>query len=162
MRKDMFELIIERPRLGRSMPAGKGRYASRMKADPEAAPLKEGMKYRGRSRELNENLAPLRRFLARRVGRPWDAVWSEIRASLSPNSAVQKHVFDHVLQFVERNPILINGVPHAPSGYGPQRDKFFPLRSHGLWVTFYVCPRTGLLRSAAEAHRRRKKRTPGA
>ena len=102
MRKDMFELIIERPRWGRGVPPGKGRYATRMKADPEAAPLKEGMKFRGRTRELSENFAPLRRFLARRVGRPWDAVWSEIRAHLSPSSAVQKHVFDHVLQFVER------------------------------------------------------------
>lgn len=162
MRKDMFELIIERPRYDSCRGAGKGRYASRMKADLEAAPLKEGMKYRGRTRDLNENLAPLRRFLERRVGRPWDAVWSEIRASLSPNSAVQKHVFDHVLQFVERNPILIDGIPHAPDGHGPRRDVFFPLRSHGLWQSFYVCPRTGLLRSAAEAHRRRKKRAPSA
>ncbi len=162
MRKDMFELIIERPRYdgGRGRGAGKGRYATRMKADPEAAPQKEGMKYRGCTRALNENLAPLRRFLARRVGRPWDAVWSEIRASLSPNSAVQKHVFDHVRQFVEQNPILIDGIPHAPDGSGPRRDQFMPLRSHGLWQDFYVCPRTGLLCSAAEADRRRKTRAP--
>ncbi|MRG90379.1 hypothetical protein [Polyangium spumosum] len=164
MRKDMFELIIERPRYdwGRGRGAGKGRYATRMKADPEAAPLKEGMKYRGQTRVLSENFAPLRRFLARRVGRPWDAVWSEIRAHLSPSSAVQKHVFDHVLQFVERNPVMIDGVPHSPEGNGPRRDVFYPLRSHGPWQSFYVCPRTGLLCSVAEAHLRRKKRSRGA
>jgi hypothetical protein len=70
---------------------------------------------------------------------------------------VQKHVFDHVLQFVERNPILIDGVPHNPDGYGPQRDKYYPLRSHGLWHDFYVCPRTGLLCSAADAKRRKRR-----
>ncbi|MDI3290274.1 hypothetical protein [Polyangium sp. 15x6] len=164
MRKDMFEIIIERPRYdwGRGRGAGKGRYATRMKADLEASPLKEGIKYRGRTRDLNENLAPLRRFLERRVGRPWDAVWSEIRASLSPKSAVQKHVFDHVLQYVERNPILIDGIPHAPAGNGPRRDDFLPLPGYGRWKSFYVCPRTGLLCDASQAHRRRKKRAPRA
>ena len=54
--------------------------------------------------------------------------------------------------------VMIDGVPHAPQASGPRRDKYYPLRSHGLWQSFYVCPRTGLLCSAAEAHLRRKRR----
>jgi len=158
MREDMFEIIIERPRLGRSVRRSGGRHDARAKADPESAPRWEPVWYRGNTRCLNENLAPLRRFLAARVGRPWDAVWSEIRASLSPSSAVQKHVFDHVLQYVERNPVMIDGVPHHPDASGSKRDKYFPLRSHGKWGGFYVCPRTGLFCSAQEAHLRRKKK----
>lgn len=153
MRKDMFEIIIERPRYGwRS--GRKGRYTMKRRTDPEALPCKESMSFRGKTKELNENLAPLRRFLQRRVGRPWNAVWSELREFLSPKSAVQKHVFDHVLQYVERNPVIIDGIPHRPQASGPNRDRFWPLSNYG-WRGFYVCPRTGLLRVAKTDHDRK-------
>lgn len=146
MRKDMFEIIIERPRLGAGG-SGKGRYTTKRRTDPEALPTKEPMWFRGQTKCLNENLAPLLRFLQRRVGRPWDAVWSELREFLSPKSTVQKHVFDHVWQFVERNPVFIDGIPHRPEASGSGRDKYWPLSSYG-WRGFYICPRTGLLRVA--------------
>ncbi|MBK9261663.1 MAG: hypothetical protein IPM54_17890 [Polyangiaceae bacterium] len=153
MRKDMFEIIIERPRLGWRA-KGKGRYVTKRRTDPEALPCKEPMWFRGQTKSLNENLAPLRRFLGRRVGRPWNAVWSELREFLSPKSAVQKHVYDHVLQYVERNPVIIDGIPYHPTASGPNRDKFWPLSSYG-WRGFYVCPRTGLLRLARDDHQRK-------
>lgn len=153
MRKDMFEIIIERPRYGGRI-SGKGRYGSKRRTNPEALPTKEPMWYRGQTKCLNENLAPLRRFLERRVGRPWNDVWSELREFLSPKSAVQKHVFDHVWDYVEKNPRFIDGIPHCPEAYGPQRDKFFPLSNYRL-RGFYVCPRTGLLRLAHADHQRR-------
>jgi hypothetical protein len=155
MRKDMFELIIERPRYGSQAGEGKGRRSARARRDPESAPQKEPMWHRGNTKCLNENFAPLVRFLKQRVGRPFDAIWSELRAHLSPNSAVQKHVFDHVNQFVERNPIIVDGVAHYPAGCGPKRDQFFPIRAR---YGFYVCPRTGLFHSVADDERRRRKR----
>lgn len=153
MRKDMFEIIIERPRYGGGR-KGKGRYTTRNRTDPERLPNKEPMWFRGQTKCLNENLAPLRRFLQRRVGRPWNDVWSELRTFLSPSSTVHKHVFDHVLQYVELNPIIIDGIPHRPEASGPKRDKFWPLSNYG-WRGFYVCPRTGLLRVARADHERK-------
>lgn len=162
MRKDMFEIIIERPRLGARM-SGKGRYATKRRTNPEVLPTKEPMWYRGQTKCLNENLAPLRRFLARRVGRPWDAVWSELREFLSPKSAVQKHVFDHVRQYVEQNPVFKDGIPHNPGARGARRDNYFPLSTYP-WRGFYVCPITGLLQLAQIDYKRKaqaeKKKAP--
>jgi len=163
MREDMFEIIIERPRYGsRWMGRGKGRYGSKKRSDPESLPLKEPMWFRGKSKCLNENLAPLVRFLERRVGRPWSAVWSELRERISANSQVQKHVMVHVLQFVEQNPVMIEGVAHLPGAWGSRRDQYFKISGHRRWGKFYVCPRTGLLRSAAEDEKRRAKGKPKA
>ena len=161
MRHDMAEIIIERPRYGHGAGDGKGRYRSKLRADPDCFSQKEPMWFRGNSKSLNENLAPLRRFLTRRVGRPWNAVWSELREHLSPNSTVQKHVYDHVLQYVERNPVFIDGNPHIPQGRGSRRDEYFPLG--GPWRGgFYVCPRTGVLRKAERTPRPKKTVEPKA
>jgi hypothetical protein len=148
MRSDMFEVIIERPRCGGGRGEGKGRRAEPRRQ--HEAPIWEPVS-RGRgTKYLNENLAPLRRFLASRVGRPWDAVRSEICALLTMRSAVQKHVLDHVKEMVEVNTVLIDGRPHHPGGYHPHGSLIVADR----WRGFYVCPRTGALRVAAERWRR--------
>ena len=74
---------------------------------------------RGSSKHLNENLAPLKRFLARRVGRPWSRVYAEICEHIALRSAVQKHVLDHLHQFVKTAVVLIDGRPHEALAYGP-------------------------------------------
>ena len=120
MREDMFEVIIERPRCGSRM--GHRRRARRMDAnvdvrrDPEAMPLQIGLSRwtkMGRSKMLNENLAPLRRYLERQVNRPWDKVWSEISENLSASSTVQQHVRDHVGDFVAFRTLMKDGVIQA-------------------------------------------------
>jgi hypothetical protein len=149
----MDEVIIERPRWNRGK-TGKGRYQERARLDPEALPTKERMKLRHGSKELNENLAPLRRFLARRVGRSWNTVHQEISAQLSMASAVQKHVLDHLRQFVELHPVMIDGVPHEPVALGSARDDYRPVRG------FYVCPQTGILRATPSVRRWPRKPPP--
>jgi len=102
MRKDMARVIVERPRIldgigrkGRSRPL-------------EDLPKQQGMRRaqheRGGYKSLNENLAPLRRYLERQVGRPWDKVYSEISEGLRVTSVVQQHVRDHVKEFVAIRP----------------------------------------------------------
>jgi hypothetical protein len=54
----------------------------------------------GSAKELNENLSPLRRYLERQVGRPWNKVYSEIAEHLRPDNVVQQHVRDHLRNFV--------------------------------------------------------------
>ena len=161
MRSDMFEVIIERPRIGASWPdRTKGRKAEIARLHPDLAPSREPMSIGRGSKHLNENLAPLRRFLERNVGRPWDAVRAEICAHIAARSAVQKHVLDHVKDMVEVNPVLINGEPHYPTGEGPRRDRYRPIRGYRSW-RFYVCPTTGrLLAPAPDTSRRKKKDQP--
>jgi hypothetical protein len=154
VRKDMFEVIIERPRHGGGWTKEK-RQGERTDRAWGRAPGSLGMG-RGRgSKSLNENLAPLLRFLRRRTGKPWSKVRSEICEVISSSSAVQKHVMDHVRDLVEENPVMIDGRPHHPAARG---RSYYPLRSHPRWSQFYVCPKTGLLREAR--HTPRAKASP--
>src|SRR5208337_1822366 len=131
MRKDMAKVIVERARL-KPYNNRKGR-----RQELEDLPKHEGMRrghaWRGDRKQLNENLAPLRRYLAKQAGRPWDKVYSEIAAHLSVSSAVQQHVRDHLRDFVALT---------------PRRD-IHDWRSScrgGLWwQEFYVDPKTRLL-----------------
>ena len=108
MRDDMFELIIERPRW-----ASRIRYSRRLRrSDPQISPMRDpdrlpfqvGLKraatYSKIHKSLNENLAPLKRYLEGQVNRPWNKVWSDICANLKTTSTVQQHVRDHVGDFV--------------------------------------------------------------
>jgi hypothetical protein len=150
MRHDMARVIVERPR------RGGGRTRKGRCLDPEALPSREGMRaphVRGwGGKQLNENLQPLRRFLERQVGRPWDKVYAEISARLRVTSAVQQHVRDHLRDFVAIKPRRLESRWYQPPG--------------NLWrQPLYVDPRTGLLcrtdqlpevkaRRPAEARRR--------
>ena len=119
MREDMSRVIVERPRFrptprkGRPLPL-------------DDLPCHQGMRrpyvLAGNPKELTENLAPLRRYLERQVGRPWDKVYSEIARHLRIDSAVQQHVRDHLGDFV---------------AFGAAERRFRRL---------YVDPRTGILK----------------
>lgn len=128
MREDMARVIVVRPRI-KPRNNRKGR---RLKYDD--LPKHEGMRrcngLRGDRKELNENLAPLRRYLESQVGRPWDKVYSEIAARLRVDSAVQQHVRDHLRDFVAVKPRRI-------SASWRRKDLW--------WQPLYVHPTTGLL-----------------
>jgi hypothetical protein len=147
MREDMFEVIIERPRWGSRM--GHRRRTRRMDAkvdvrrDPDGMALQVGLgrwSLMGISKNLNENLAPLRRYLERQVNRPWDKVWSDISENLSASSTVQQHVRDHVTDFVAIRTLMKDGVVLVTGRYGQP----IPLRESQQRL--YVDPRTGILR----------------
>ena len=122
MRSDMDKVIVERPRTGgdggKSIPI-KG-YKKRVQRDLREGdlPTKEGMtlRYGGRTKSLNEHLQPLYNFLRSRVGHRWDSVYSEICKNLRISSAVQSHVRDHVDRDVEKNVVMIDGVPYTSDG----------------------------------------------
>ena len=85
---------------------------------------------------------------------------SEIAAHLSCTSAVQKHVLDHLRDYVhehvrvENRTVILEHRFGFIFGTGPQA-----LVSHGSSWRFYVCPRTGLLRLAPAARRKRPARS---
>lgn len=140
MRWDMYEVIIERPRGG----AGWGREGGRRRAwrrDPESAATREGISMSRGSKHLNENLAPLRRFLESRLGAPWSSVHSEICATLRPTSAVQLHVLQHLDQMVLVRAAVEDGQVIAVDRWGGLRAAW-----RGRWSRFYVCPTSGTLK----------------
>ena len=156
MRADMAKVIVERPRFKRGStrkPKGAKRRIARCGED--GPPGREGIRrpWDHARKCFNEHLGPLRRYLDKQVGRPWDKVHSEICANLRRDSVVQDHVRDHVDGYVLRDVILIDGVPCHGSGYWIGR----PLKS--TWYRWYVCPRTGLLRRVKRPSRKRKSPT---
>jgi hypothetical protein len=134
MREDMFQVIIERPRH-----YGGPKKPGRPPRELDEAPLRESMsRHRKGTKGLNENLAPLQRFLHSRVGRPWNDVHAEMMAHLSLGSPVQKHVLDHVAQMVARHVRVVDGELFAATTIGPRL-------LDGWRDALYVCPTTGRL-----------------
>jgi len=140
MRGDMPKVIVERPRRG----AGWRRKGRALRDDDlslSAIAVKVHDRSRGASKNLNENLAPLRRYLEAQVDRPWRKVWSEICAQLKPTNTVQQHVRDHIPDFIAIKTRLRDGeiFVHERWRAGPVRLK----ESH---VRLFVDPSSGLVR----------------
>ena len=100
MREDMFKVIVERPRWG-------SRHGVRSKLRHDKVPDRKHATGRrmvlegeGWTKYLNENLAPLKRYLHKQVGRPWNKVYSEICEHLDTGSTVKQHVRDHLTDFI--------------------------------------------------------------
>lgn len=98
MRHDMDKVLVERPR---TKPYNSRRNPRPPLSDraldllPSHEPIKGHL--RGvRLKQLNENLSPLWRFLASRVGQPWNKVHSELRESMDVRNPVQLHIFQHL------------------------------------------------------------------
>lgn len=100
MRADMFKVIVERPRWGsRHAPAAKlkqdknvdRKFVGHKRHAWEVAPY---------TKSLNENLAPLERYLQKQRGRRWNDVFSEICKHLDTGNTVKMHVREHIEDFV--------------------------------------------------------------
>ena len=158
MRNDMSKVIVERPRIADRSNDRRARAGNML---PDQLPSLEGMRAkhvrRGGGKQLNENLRPLQRFLASRVGLPWDDIYSEISQNLRSSNTVQQHVKDHLFDFVDINTVMRDGVIYVNASYsGP-----FPVESSHR--DFYVDPTDGTLKqnewrvSWSKRHRLRSK-----
>lgn len=151
MRTDMPKILVERPRLPSREPRGRDGRKFRDLSDAAFLPMKAG--YRD-PKSLNENLRPLARYLERQVGRPWDKVNSEIRAVIDGRNAVQRHILEHLDQYVAAHTRVVDG--HLIN-----LDNQF-LGGRRVWQPLYVDSRTGLLRRNPDdrawrrAHRERQ------
>lgn len=153
----MHYLLVDRGSKGGV--SSKKRIKEKLKLDPEY----QGTRYlsMGRSRQYgsaqkwqDEYLAPLRRYLKKQVGRPWNEVYSEIRATVKPDSTVRYHIYQHMEWEVAKHVEYIEGQPY----FKPcNRNRLFPVT--GL----YICPDSGLLKYIPPPPRKQKskaKRSP--
>ncbi len=152
MRDDMSKVVIERPRYGHSLPNGKTRLRVRrfnyeLDYNEDFDDLMDGLPKRvsgSRSKYLREEmtksftdlLSPLYRFLCSNVGRPWDAVYSEMSEHLDNRKATGRHIFEHAEDMVTVNCYEEGCVVYENNCWGGR-----PAQVEGL----YVHPRTGLL-----------------
>jgi hypothetical protein len=147
MRPDMAKVLVERPRLGGTHKIRKG-YSNELQhglTDVDGLPAREGIKAVHSHRKwFNEHLGPLRRYLDSQVGRPWDKVYAEVCQRINRDSAVQLHIWQHLVQFVCTDPHVISGDVRR---WGGRR-----------WFAFYVDPKSRLLRENPEHFRWRSLR----
>jgi len=136
MREDMYKVIVERPRRGKAGDAA----ARRLRRDLDG-PMQLGMRAGYGYRSLNENLAPLRRYLRAQLGRPWNKVFSEICAGIDRRNTVQQHIHQHIRDFIAIDVEVRDGrlVDLA--------DRWAYLRRDiGISQELYVDPRSRLIR----------------
>jgi hypothetical protein len=156
----MAKVLVERPRLGsrycRGPKKGYRREARYALTNENGGVRHEGIKVRGgHAKSFSEHLGPLRRFLDSQVGRPWNAIYSDICRHVDRGNVIQKHILTHLFQYVETDAVLIDGVPHYP----PHRRWGSCRPILGRW-TWYVCLRSGLLKRAPQSLPRLKQRKP--
>lgn len=161
MRADMSKVIVERPRRRFPLKNGsaypRGSLENRWGPELEDAPRLESMGGIYGDKWLNENLQPLVRFLRSQVGRPWNKVHAEIAERISGRSAVQKHVLDHLRDYVSEH---VEIVGKEIWSFQSRFDVRRPLHSRGNFSKFYVHPRSGILKRAPDAPRKITKPDP--
>lgn len=148
MREDMFKVIVERPRrLVHRAP----RVKSRLDRLPERTKvgMKRGAQEQcGWTKYLNENLAPLQRYLRKQRGRPWNKVYSEICARLDTRSAVKQHVRDHLEDLIVFRVVVgKDGALLDPKGW----PRLQPI--HEARQELYVDPGDGIVKEVAALRR---------
>jgi hypothetical protein len=131
MRPDMHKVIVERPRFG-GHGARKGRQARNLEDLPAKLGMRRAYGYFGKN--LNDHLGPLRRYLRKQIGRPWNKVYSDICAGLRPGHPLHDHLRRHVFEIVLLGDLALS------------RRKPFA-------GELFVDPRTGLLRAAKQRKR---------
>lgn len=141
MRKDMHEVLIERPRGGHRRKTHRGNKPRVSEWAGEDSYADAYRPRRHRTKYFDDLLSPLERWLRKQVGRPWDKVWSGIVAGIDSRSVVGQHLLTHARNLVSmdcsydeaRREVLINARHWHRRG---------PVAAYGL----YVDPRSGLLR----------------
>lgn len=146
MRSDMGRVVIERPRYGSSQKSPKIRhFPGKINVDgdydgpirlPSSPGKVEGFVPKIEGKSFTDLLGPLRRYLQKNVGRPWDKVHSEANAALKAGGWGVQHVFQvHFLDEVDRQ------VFRREDGRLISRRSGSERQVRG----YYVHPRTGLL-----------------
>lgn len=144
MRSDMFKVIVERPRWGASHASSPKLKRTKDRTLKHIGHKRHAFENAPYTKSLNENLAPLVRFLRSRRGQPWDNVFSEICERLDTGSTVKMHVREHLEDFVLTRISI--------GRHGEWMFEGEVLGAHGMWFRrreFFVDPDDGILKDYA-------------
>lgn len=154
MRSDMKKVVTERPRGGGGVKSPKGEKRSWQRHGIDELPKREQIRAKwvrtNGGKHFTDVLGPLYHFLLKHVGRPWNAVYSEIARNLPKTSMQNRHIYTHLWQFVEKNVVIIDGT----ACYNDGRAHGVPIRSAGRYAQLYINPVTGLLCKAKKGRTR--------
>lgn len=117
MRNDMSKIHTEPSRKdGRKVASAGARFLARTPLDE--LPMRENMRspWSGFRREQQRSYAPLKRFLASRVGQPWNKVYSEISRQNSLDNYSEREVREWIEKEVERAVFLVDDQPCNEQG----------------------------------------------
>jgi hypothetical protein len=142
MRSDMAKVVTEAPRRGHGNPSKK--FGWRLRKDeheledhgPGRASTARHRQYGWNAKDFSDVLGPLRRYLRKQVGRPWNRVWSEIMHTLDSRTLTGQHIFDHIRWEVEQEAWI------GDDGRLYRRRRWGTIQLVG---GLYVHPVTGLL-----------------
>jgi hypothetical protein len=149
----MAKVVTEAPRYGHAKPSRKwGRRLTRDEYELDDHGPARASSARRRQytnwKNFSDVLGPLRRYLRKQVGRPWDTIWSEITQTLDSRSLAGQHIFEHIRWEVERHAwIADDGRVYCKPEWGAVRTV------EGL----YVHPITRLLCDAPRVRDRRRR-----
>lgn len=143
----MAKVVTERPRHGHGNKSKKtGKTLSRDEihdmgdddadSGPRRAKVSRKAQYGSDAKSFSDLLGPLRGYLKKQVGRPWDKVYSELCQTLDRRSLAGQHIWDHVKWEVELQAYMHDGKVMMAMRYG---------LGHRPVEGLYVHPRTGLL-----------------
>uniref|UniRef100_A0ACD5GVA2 Uncharacterized protein n=1 Tax=Desertifilum tharense IPPAS B-1220 TaxID=1781255 RepID=A0ACD5GVA2_9CYAN len=90
---------------------------------------------------FSDHLVPLRRLLRSKVGQHWDDIYSELCQRLDRKTVIGQHVFHHIWDIVERDIIMVDGVPYRKVRRKDTEPTPFSHWRGGL----YIHPETGIL-----------------
>lgn len=168
MRSDMSKVLVTRSRFGGGSKAKRKARRQRVKLDYDengqpydANALPKRQKIRlgnlmdwDERKGLNEFLNPLWRLLRSRCGKPWDKVYSEICANIRLDSAVQRHILEHLHQAVESNAV------YGDDGKVYSGDMTYSHRYSELWNDTFFVDSHGILRQYRRKSTGRPVKTP--
>jgi hypothetical protein len=157
MRTDLAKVVTERPRHGHKNPSKKTglkvdvrlvgtEFDDELDFGPTRYPISRRRQHGSDAKDFSDLINPLRRLLKSQVGQHWDKIYSELSQSLDRRSISGQHIWDHVWNLVEKNPIKVDGKwCHPTAIYG-----FYPIING-----FYIHPKTKQLQ-----HQRHKRVYP--
>lgn len=146
MRQDLAKLMVERPRGGGRIKIHRRKHNQKSAWRDGDAPSRGSMSRNRGTKWLSEYFSPLIRILRSQRGALWDEVYSEIAAQIRPNNVVQKHVLDHLFDFVIDETWTEGGRDYGMLYWGHSIPLDRPQHRRDL---FYVCPRTRRLGEVA-------------
>jgi hypothetical protein len=152
MRSDMHKIVVERERGGSTEKSRK--WGKRLPYIPDSdyedeirfASSARRRQYGWSCKSLSDVLRPLKGYLRKNLGRPWDKVYSELRQGLDVRKVTGMHIFDHVKWMV------------ATDCYVDEKGIVRQVVKDREVAGFFVHPKTGLLCGAARSSRRRRKK----